>query len=379
MVVMVKRGKGGRLGSPDGPQGSTWSIGPGPTWTFAPFYEVMTYGQLGRYVLAARWGKLPPPHDAKEANALRKAIANRRVSAPKAPEIYLPEEWFEIGKSGSIVSERDNRLLSERDMTLLSQRDNSVISQRDNRVGTISASQRGKNAPFKDTSIKTLSKDTYSNADEPSSTVAGTIDEGGGRKRKTPPSKDGMAPKEWTDKFITTCYGSLEDTPPQWGAQVASLHWMRARFPLDVVLRFYREKKAEKYWKQQVLLPNTLARGIKDWPRLKQALRDWERNNLGEEEVRGEREAGIGEDAVGTPTRVESPRPEGTVRHPESGQADVDRGGAGPVATEAGQGQGDGEAAGGGFGGERRLTLQERLDALRTGGVSALSRLSPAS
>jgi hypothetical protein len=302
MVVMVKRGKGGRLGSPDGPQGSTWTIGEGKEWSFAPFYDVMTYGQLGRYTSAARWGKLCPPRNAKEATRLEQAIKNRRVSAAKAPEIYIPEEWYIAGNVSPIVSGSDkdkNPVVSQRDNSIVSESDNSIVSESDNRVGTFSALGREKNTPFKDTNRKTLIKDTSSISQNSSATNSReTVGKG------VKPSYDGIPPKPWQEQFIIHCYGSLDNEPGNWVEQVKSLNLMRVKYPLAVVLQYYDYKKAQRGMEERTLTPRIISTEIVSWSGLKQAMRDWEkekeRGNVGTTVVEGRIGERIGEGGMGT-------------------------------------------------------------------------------
>jgi hypothetical protein len=79
LLVEVVRSKGGRpRAGTTSAAGSVWAVAVDKArLNMAPFFPVMGYGQLGRYVKAATRGVLPPPRDAAEDAALREAIACR--------------------------------------------------------------------------------------------------------------------------------------------------------------------------------------------------------------------------------------------------------------------------------------------------------------
>lgn len=411
MLVPIARRKSGRPGLDNDDDGSVWAVNTriaDGKWTLAPFFPFMSYGQLGRYVLAARALKVPPPVNEDEASLLVECIAQKAKGTSKP--IDIPEEWEAPARSRNKTArkktaERAPDKLSEYETISDETRNRPNLGQfqgrnrpylrqyrevnrpRYGQLNVNSASDDGANREPLETSNN---KETYryketittppdpptppgapadaggdkgkvgaikrgkgTNAsqehtplkDTESTPERGTDHEGGakGTRRKAPaaqkapkparttravqPSYDGREPKDWVDTMVRLVYlDHGRNYPLTFSQDMRYIHDLRANYPVEVVAQYMVDCKRQPYYADREVALRYVAMNIGAWRGLKQAMRDWERdqqragiatqrgNGKAEGEVRDEQQGPQGQQGRRTDSAGEKGRVEANLR-----------------------------------------------------------------
>jgi hypothetical protein len=102
---------------------------------------------------------------------------------------------------------------------------------------------------------------------------------------ESPPSCDGKSAKEWEKALVDACYHGVG--LPEWRIQVKAIQFMRERFPVEVVIKFYQERKLRE---SRTIEPRWIARDIVNWPGLERAMQQWRDDHGGLDTAVGDRQ-----------------------------------------------------------------------------------------